>query len=235
MYPTFAFMSHSCDYNARHVIQTDKTMQVFAQKKIKAGQEVTITYTGLLTSLPRRQDKLSSLWFFTCECDRCIDPTELGSHISSVACPACPKGGYLLPSHVKVEEERQKKRMKEEEELVKRREEEKRRQEELALANFDDSDDDLDDLLDDLELNPEMFKKKEPEVTEEQINEAGERYAKAKEAQEGKDKSKSERWFTDMDGEGGEGLEEIPFYAVPWYCTNCSMIVVGDQVRSRTS
>jgi len=235
MYPTFAFMSHSCDYNARHAIQTDNTMQVFAQKKIKAGQEVTITYTGLLTSLPRRQDKLSSLWFFTCECDRCIDPTELGSHISSVACPACPKGGYLLPSHIKVEKEREEKRMKEEEELMKRKEEDKRRQEELALTKFEDSDSDLDDLLDDLELNPEMFKKKEPEVTEDQINEAGERYAKAKGEQEGKDKSKSERWFTEMGGEGGSGLEDIPFYAVPWYCTNCSMIVVGDQVEALLS
>jgi len=235
MYPTFAFMSHSCDYNARHVIQTDNSMQVFAQRKIKAGQEVTITYTSLLTSLPRRQDKLSSLWFFTCECQRCLDPTELGSNISSVACPACPKGGHLLPTHIKVEKEKEEQRKEEEKKLQEKMEEEKKRQDELALAKTEDSDSDFDDLLDDLALNPEMFKKKEPEVTEEQINEAGEKFAKAKDTQEGKDKSKSDRWFTDMDGEKGSELDQIPFYAVPWYCTACGMVVVGDQVEALLS
>ena len=29
-----------------------------------------ISYTSLLTSLPRRQDKLACLWFFTCSCQR---------------------------------------------------------------------------------------------------------------------------------------------------------------------
>ena len=28
MYPTFAFMSHSCNYNARHVIQSNNHVQV---------------------------------------------------------------------------------------------------------------------------------------------------------------------------------------------------------------
>ena len=37
---------------------------------------------------------------------RCVDPTELGSYMSSVACPACPKGGHLLPGHIQVEKER---------------------------------------------------------------------------------------------------------------------------------
>lgn len=232
MFPTFAFMSHSCDYNARHVIQTDNTMQVFAQRKIKAGQEVTITYTSLLTSLPRRQDKLSSLWFFTCSCARCLDPTELGSNISSVACPACPKGGYLLPSHIMVEKENEEQRIEQEKEQQKRKDEEKKRQDALELMKTEESDDDLDDLLDDLALNPEMFKKKEPEVTEEQVNEAGEKYEKAKSLLDGQDKSKNEKWFTNMDGEKSSELDQVPFYAVPWHCTTCGMIVAGDQVEA---
>ena len=64
-------------------------MHVYAQREIKAGEEVggqiseylagtviclqvTITYTSLLTSLPRRQDKIASLWFFTCACKRSV-------------------------------------------------------------------------------------------------------------------------------------------------------------------
>jgi hypothetical protein len=36
-YPTFSFMSHSCVYNARHVIASDYTMRVYAQKRIQQG------------------------------------------------------------------------------------------------------------------------------------------------------------------------------------------------------
>ena len=238
MYPTFAFMSHSCDYNSRHVVQKDSTMQVFAQRKIKAGQEVTITYSSLLTSLPRRQDKLASLWFFTCSCRRCVDPTELGSHISSVACPACPNGGYLLPGHVMIEKEKEEKRIEDEKEFIRKQEEEEKRkeerlkeQQEIESTTIDESDDDLDDLLDDLELNPEMFKKKEPEVTEEQAKEASDKYEQAKEMQEGKDKAKNEKWFTNMDGDKAAEQEETSFYAVPWHCSSCDMNVAGDQVK----
>ena len=69
MFPTFAFMSHSCNYNARHVIAGD-TMQVFAQKRILAGEEVTITYTSLLTHFAHKQEKLATTWYFNCACER---------------------------------------------------------------------------------------------------------------------------------------------------------------------
>ena len=35
-------------------------------------KQVVITYTSLMTSLPRRQDKLACLWFFTCSCPRSV-------------------------------------------------------------------------------------------------------------------------------------------------------------------
>ena len=95
-------MSHSCSYNARHVVQPSGRMQVFAQKKISAGEEITITYTGLLTYQPEKQEKLANVWFFTCTCPRCSDPTELGSYTSCVFCPGCPKRGFLLPGKVEV-------------------------------------------------------------------------------------------------------------------------------------
>ena len=34
-YPVFAFMSHSCTYNARHVIDAENTIRVYAQSPIK--------------------------------------------------------------------------------------------------------------------------------------------------------------------------------------------------------
>jgi hypothetical protein len=35
--------------------------------------------------------------FFDCCCPRCCDPTELGSHLSSLACPRCSGRNYTVP------------------------------------------------------------------------------------------------------------------------------------------
>ena len=35
---------------------------------------------------------------FTCGCERCLDPTELGSHVSSHKCPDDKCQGDVLPS-----------------------------------------------------------------------------------------------------------------------------------------
>ena len=43
IFPTFAFMSHSCCYNARHAITEDR-IAVYSQAKIQEGEEITITY-----------------------------------------------------------------------------------------------------------------------------------------------------------------------------------------------
>ena len=36
----------------------------------------------------RRQSKLRDKWFFLCRCDRCSDPSEKSSHVSSLICQA---------------------------------------------------------------------------------------------------------------------------------------------------
>ena len=203
-------MSHSCSYNARHVVQSSGRMQVFAQKKISAGEEITITYTGLLTYQPEKQEKLANVWFFTCTCPRCSDPTELGSYTSCVFCPGCPKRGFLLPGKVEV--------------MDKDKESKNNNQSnnggsaalEAVGQNSneeDDDDDDLDDLLDDLELNPELFKKQEPEIAEPKI-----------------------RDVTDNDDEDvSEDPGEFSFYKVPWTCTSCHVNIKGEQVSELLS
>ena len=49
MFPTFAFMSHSCDPNGRHIIQEDGSMHVMAQRHIQKGQEVRTLATAVET------------------------------------------------------------------------------------------------------------------------------------------------------------------------------------------
>ena len=39
----------------------------------------------------RLQIKLRDKWFFECRCPRCSDPTEKGSHVSSLVCQAVPE------------------------------------------------------------------------------------------------------------------------------------------------
>ena len=48
------------------------TMMSMVKQTIMTHQKVVISYTSLLTSLPRRQDKLACLWFFTCSCPRSL-------------------------------------------------------------------------------------------------------------------------------------------------------------------
>ncbi len=42
----------------------------------------------LFQSTMRRKAKLRDKWFFECSCARCSDPTEKGSHSSSLICQA---------------------------------------------------------------------------------------------------------------------------------------------------
>lgn len=43
-----------------------------------------------------RQEHLREGKYFECDCDRCSDPTELGTHLSSILCTKC-KTGYVNP------------------------------------------------------------------------------------------------------------------------------------------
>ena len=202
MFPTFAFMSHSCSYNARHVVQPSGRMQVFAQKKICAGEEITITYTGLLTYQPAKQEKLANVWFFTCTCLRCSDPTELGSYTSCVYCPGCPKRGFLLPGKVEVMDK---------DKGSENNNQNNKDLDAVVQNSNEEDDDDLDDLLDDLELNPDLFKKQE--VAEPKI-----------------------RDVTDNDNEDiNEDTGEFSFYKIPWSCTSCHLNIKGEQVSELLS
>ncbi len=62
---------------------------------IKKGQEINSTYTLTLSGTLYRQKQLLDSKYFGCKCIRCVDPTELGSHFSSLLCQKCPDGLVL--------------------------------------------------------------------------------------------------------------------------------------------
>lgn len=43
----------------------------------------------------KRRDHLQECKFFWCRCARCADPTELGTHSSTIICPKCVRSGHI--------------------------------------------------------------------------------------------------------------------------------------------
>jgi hypothetical protein len=105
IFPTFSFASHSCQPNCTHSVFPNRTLALQAKTAVRAGEEFTISYISTLQGLLKRRMKLRDKWFFECGCARCRDPTELGSHASTLLCRVCvpgegssPGGGRVMSS-----------------------------------------------------------------------------------------------------------------------------------------
>jgi hypothetical protein len=84
-------------------------MTVRTSVAVKKGEPLCIHYNDYLcVSFEERQEVMMERFFFVCKCKRCLDPTELGTYHSAIACQSCyedrKKGtemdvneGYLLP------------------------------------------------------------------------------------------------------------------------------------------
>ncbi len=62
---------------------------------IKTGEPICISYTDPLQTILYRRNFLAKGKYFVCQCRRCADPTELGTFLSAIKCPACPDGAVL--------------------------------------------------------------------------------------------------------------------------------------------
>jgi SET domain len=89
LFPTFSFASHSCRPNCTHSVFPNRTLALQAKTVIAAGEEFTISYISTVQGLLKRRVKLRDKWFFECGCERCCDPSELGSHASTHLCQVC--------------------------------------------------------------------------------------------------------------------------------------------------
>lgn len=69
LWPLAAFMNHSCFPNCLRM-HIGNAMFVRAARPILAGEELTITYFGVLDSLETRQESAKE-WGFQCTCTRC--------------------------------------------------------------------------------------------------------------------------------------------------------------------
>lgn len=94
VYDEASMMAHSCTANTKHVFIGDvvngwPSIRVLATMPIGRGCPITATYTHTLWCTRDRRQHLITAKCFRCVCPRCEDPTELGTHIGSVACRTC--------------------------------------------------------------------------------------------------------------------------------------------------
>lgn len=97
LFPKHAISTHSCTPNTAHAIHPTKgyKMQSRSTVPIKKGEQHYTTYTYTLNGTADRQKHLRAGKFFICRCERCLDPTELGTHFSSLKCQECDNGNII--------------------------------------------------------------------------------------------------------------------------------------------
>ncbi|TRY78050.1 hypothetical protein TCAL_06628, partial [Tigriopus californicus] len=90
LYPLVALMSHSCQPNVQHVQSgSDSRVKLVAQRLIKPGEEMTISYINTFQGPLERRRSLKEQWFFDCSCSRCEDISDGGLFSHAVLCQKC--------------------------------------------------------------------------------------------------------------------------------------------------
>lgn len=104
LYENACILEHSCMPNCYYTFDTKRQGKITmrAGRLIRAGEHLAIMYTHMLWGTQMRLEHLITNKYFTCKCERCMDPTELGTHLSSLKCLGdigkdC--GGTLLPTN----------------------------------------------------------------------------------------------------------------------------------------
>ncbi|KAL1497897.1 hypothetical protein ABEB36_008780 [Hypothenemus hampei] len=99
LYPKLAILSHNCISNIHHTVDcqgngelNDCMVTVRAAIDIPKGGELFSSYTYSLWPTLVRREYLKENKYFDCSCERCSDPTELGTHMSSLKCQRCDNG-----------------------------------------------------------------------------------------------------------------------------------------------
>ncbi|XP_039444036.1 SET domain-containing protein SmydA-8-like [Culex pipiens pallens] len=97
LYPKLAIMAHSCVRNVVHSIHPSKDYRLIARTAIdvEEGGKLYTSYTFAQDPTHYRQTTLKDSKYFSCQCERCLDPTELGTYFSSLKCRKCNKGSMV--------------------------------------------------------------------------------------------------------------------------------------------
>ncbi|CAH2235071.1 jg14554 [Pararge aegeria aegeria] len=90
IYVMASMLNHNCKPNTRHVYLGDvNTLALIATVPISKGEMITATYTQSLYGTLDRRKHLKINKCFDCNCERCKDPTEFGTHLGNINCSIC--------------------------------------------------------------------------------------------------------------------------------------------------
>lgn len=96
VYDLPSMMNHDCVGNTRLVISGErKKILVFSSINIEKNCPILFNYGRALDSSYERKKQLKEFKFFECTCQRCSDPTELGTFIGALKCQTCPSGAVV--------------------------------------------------------------------------------------------------------------------------------------------
>lgn len=106
LYTKASKISNCCVPNTR-TLSNNRTsnkseLQIMATIPIKCNEPLNQLYGKLFKGTACRQELYQNIYYFTCSCARCIDPTELNTHLSSIRCTKCNQSnsnGFLLPKN----------------------------------------------------------------------------------------------------------------------------------------
>ncbi|XP_060848787.1 SET domain-containing protein SmydA-8-like [Rhopalosiphum padi] len=86
LYLTVSKLEHNCLPNTSISFDKYGRIYVYAARKIVKGEHINTMYTNALWGTRERRAHLLSTKYFKCKCKRCSDPTELGTHLSTIVC-----------------------------------------------------------------------------------------------------------------------------------------------------
>ncbi|XP_040168533.1 SET domain-containing protein SmydA-8 [Anopheles arabiensis] len=98
LFPEAYLLMHDCTPNTGHTdAPQTHHLTVRVLRDVKAGEPLTLTYAHILQGTLKRRQHLREEKFFSCNCRRCTDPSELGTNCSALRCTKCPRG-HILPT-----------------------------------------------------------------------------------------------------------------------------------------
>ncbi|XP_075224029.1 SET and MYND domain containing, arthropod-specific, member 1 isoform X2 [Lycorma delicatula] len=97
VYNIASMLEHSCQPNCSKSFTCDGSIVIHAAVPIKRGDHLSICYTDGLWSTGSRRQHLLETKYFSCRCQRCLDPTEFNTYFSAIKCDKKECEGAVLP------------------------------------------------------------------------------------------------------------------------------------------
>lgn len=89
----------SCIANSFLTIDAEFTIKLYAGQDIAKGKTISYNNAIVMLGTKERREQLQKLKHILCKCRRCLDPSELGTYMSSIKCTICEIGLLILCGH----------------------------------------------------------------------------------------------------------------------------------------